>query len=336
MRQIRFAQPGSPAEVVECVDVAEPHLSEPDGVLVGIDLFPINPADLLTLQGYYPRTDPDARTLGVEALGVVEAVGSGVTELTVGDRVILLCGENWVERKVVKSDETIRVAMDADRFTSATLKVNPATAALLLSCFVALKPGDWIIQNAATSSVGRAVIRMAADRGLRTVNLVRRLEAAPELEALGADIVLADVEGLPERVIRATVGVAPRLALDGVAGDATDRLAACLAPGATLVVYGAMSGEAVALNPGSLVFRDVVARGFWLTRHLETAPRSEIMQLYADVQQALARAPASAKVAAVYRADEIKAAVAHAVEAGSGAKVFVTFGSDTSGDRAQA
>lgn len=54
MRQVRFARPGSPAEVVEIVEREEPGLSEPDDVLVAIDLFPINPADLLTLQGHYP------------------------------------------------------------------------------------------------------------------------------------------------------------------------------------------------------------------------------------------------------------------------------------------
>lgn len=121
-----------------------------------------------------------------------------------------------------------------------------------------------------------------------------------------------------------------RLRIDArVAGASTDRLAACLAPGATVVVYGAMSGEAVALNPGSLVFHDVVVRGFWLTRYLATAPRSEIVQLYADVQRILSRLQAPPKVAAVYPADEIKAAVAQAVAAESGAKVFVTFGPDT-------
>ena len=327
MRQVRFARPGSPAEVVEIVEREEPGLSEPDDVLVAIDLFPINPADLLTLQGHYPRVDAEAETLGVEAMGRIEAVGSGVTDLTVGDRVILLSGDNWVERKVVKSHETIRVPLDADRFASAALKVNPATAALLLR-FVPLQPGDWIIQNAANSSVGRAVIQMAAERGLRTVNLVRRADVAAELQALGADVVL-DGEVLRETVMTATGGVEPRLALDGVAGASTDRLAACLAPGATVVVYGAMSGEAVALNPGSLVFHDVVVRGFWLTRYLATAPRSEIVQLYADVQRILSRLQAPPKVAAVYPADEIKAAVAQAVAAESGAKVFVTFGPDT-------
>lgn len=329
MRQIRFLKTGSPAEVVECIEVEEPWISSTDDVLVSIDLFPINPADLLTLQGFYPRVDSDAPTLGVEALGTVQAVGLDVTDLEPGDRVILLSGDNWVEKKVVKSSEAIRVPDGADRYRLATLKVNPATAALLLERFTELEPGDWIVQNAANSAVGRAVIQMAAARGLKTMNLVRRIDVAAELETLGGDVVMIEGEATLDRVLTATYGRAPRLALDGVGGASTDRLAACLEPGGTLVVYGAMSGEALTLNPGSLVFQDIHVRGFWLTRYLATAPRSEVVRLYDRVRDVLFRTPASQKVAALYPASEIKAAVTRAAGAESGSKVFVTFGADT-------
>ena len=152
MRQIQFKQSGNPADVIECVDVEEPVIAAPDEVLVAVEVFPINPADLLTMQGYYPRSHPDELTLGNEALAVVEAVGPSVTEVAPGDRVILLTVNNWQERKVVKAHQVVRVSASADALRLASLKVNPATAALLLTHFVDLQPGEWFLQNCANSA----------------------------------------------------------------------------------------------------------------------------------------------------------------------------------------
>ena len=70
----------------------------------------------------------------------------------------------------------------------------------MLSDFVDLKPGDWVIQNVANSAVGRLLIVLARQRGLRTVNVVRRAELAGELKALGADQVIVDGDDLAARV----------------------------------------------------------------------------------------------------------------------------------------
>ena len=77
------------------------------------------------------------------------------------------------------------------------LRINPATALLLLTDIVALKPGDWIIQNVANSAVGRLVIRLARPRGVKTVNVVRRESLFGELKALGADVCVVDGPDLP-------------------------------------------------------------------------------------------------------------------------------------------
>lgn len=325
MKQIQFHRSGPPGEVAQCVEVADLEISAPDDVLVAVELFPINPADLLTMRGVYPRSDPASSTLGTEALGIVEAVGVSVVDLAPGDRVILLSTDNWSQKKLVKADQVVRVSPDADRFQLATLKVNPATAALLLTGFVELRPGDWFLQNAANSAVGRAAVQIARSRGVRTVNVVRREDAILDLKGIGADVVLLDGDELPQRVAEATGGASLRLAADAVGGASTNRLASCLAANGTLVVYGAMSGEAAIVNPGLLVFQDIVARGFWLTRHLASAPRADIVQLYADLGRLVDSGRLVSKVDTVFRAEEIKAAVTRASETGGAGKVFVTF-----------
>jgi NADPH:quinone reductase-like Zn-dependent oxidoreductase len=325
MKQIQFHETGRPEDVVQCVDVAKPVLAAADDVLVSVRAFSINPADLLTMWGFYPRSDPHSPALGIEAAGVVEAAGRAVTNVAAGDRVILLSGDNWSERRVVKADQVVRASADIDFFQLAGLKVNPATAALLLKLFVELRPGDWFLQNAANSSVGRAAIQIARSRHLRTVNVVRRESAVAELRAIGADRVVIDSDDLARDVATATWGGEIKLAADAVAGTAAGRLAACLVPHGSLVVFGAMSGEAPAVNPGFLVFQDVSLHGFWLTRYLRTAPLAEIVALYRTLEGMLTAGELAARIDSVFQADDIKAAVRRAGESGRTGKVVVTF-----------
>lgn len=325
MKQIQCRQTGVPAEVIECVEVADPVLSAPDEVRVAVELFPINPADLLTMQGYYPRGNPNAPTLGIEALGVVEAAGPAVTNFAAGDRVIFLTTDNWSERKVVKERDLVRVSSAIDAKRLASLKVNPATAALLLTQFAALQPGDWFLQNAATSAVGRAAIQIARSRGIRTANIVRRPDVTAELENLGADAVLLDGDDLAARLAKATGNAPIRLAADAVAGAATNRLASCLSEKGTLVIYGAMSGEAAMIDPGLAVFQDIMVRGFWLTRHLATAPRPDILALYAELERLIEQDQLTAAVDSVFAAEDIRDAVRRAGEPGVNGKVLVKF-----------
>lgn len=322
MRQIQFSRTGTPDEVVECVEVDDPVISAPDDVLIRVEAFPINPADILTLQGYYPRSDPKSHTLGIEALGQVEAVGPAVMGLAPGDRVIPLPGDNWTERKVLKERDLVRVTARVDPLQLAAIKVNPATAWLLLGSIVDLKPGDWFLHNAANSAVGRAVISIARSRGIRMLNVVRREEAVDELKAIGAEIVLLDGDDLPARVTEATGGVGVRLAADAVGGVATNRLASCLLPGGVLVIYGAMSGEVAQLNPGLAVFQNITLRGFWLTRYLMSTERKDLVRLYGELERLVEDGVLASTVDSVFTPEQIKSAVKRAGETSDG-KVFV-------------
>src|SRR5260370_5681278 len=96
------------------------------------------------------------------------------------------------------------------------LSINPPAAALLLEEFVSLKPGDWIVQNAANSGVGRAVIVFAKQKGVRTINIVRRSELVDELKETGADIVLLAGPNTAAEATRAPGGALLRLRLHEV------------------------------------------------------------------------------------------------------------------------
>jgi trans-2-enoyl-CoA reductase len=325
MKQIEFSAPGTPEEVVSFADAEAPPAPGTGEVLVRVLAFPINPADLLAMQGTYPRLDSSTRAIGNEAVGEISAVGDAVTGLALGDRVLLLSLNNWRECRLVGAHEVIKVSPGGGVMQQSGLKVNPATASLLLRHFVRLKAGDWIIQNAANSAVGRAVIQLARIHGIKIVNVVRRPDVVDELRAVGGDVVLPDGGDLAERAAAATGNAAIHLGLDCIGGLATDRLASCLGPGATLVIYGAMSGEPVAIAPGNLVFKDISVRGFWLTKYLLNAPRESIGALYRELDELSTSGRLVMKIDSVFRANEIKRAVRRASQSGIDGKVIVTF-----------
>lgn len=107
MKQIECSAVGRPEDVVECVDAAMPPKPDADDVLVKVLAFPINPADLLTMQGVYPRLDASTRAIGNEAVGEIVAIGADVERLAPRDRVILLTLNNWREFRLVKAHDVI-------------------------------------------------------------------------------------------------------------------------------------------------------------------------------------------------------------------------------------
>ena len=205
MKAAQLTAFGNPADVVECIEVAEPATPGAGEVLIEILAGPINPAELLLIEGRYASRPELPAPLGIEGVGRVLQAGAGVTDLAAGDLVMSLPRNNWAERLLLPRDQLIKLPPDIDLQQAAMLKVNPATALKMLEDYVSLQPGDWLIQNAANSGVGSCLIALARARGVRTVNVVRRESLLEPLRAQGADLVLVDGDDLAERV-RAEVG----------------------------------------------------------------------------------------------------------------------------------
>src|SRR2546429_299337 len=113
-------------------------------------------------------------------------------------------GTPWEVARCAEVPDVGAPNADEGGFDVLAFPINPPTAQLMLSDFVDLKGGDWVIQNVANSAVGRLLIVLAHQRGLRTVNVVRRAELANELKQLGADLVMVDGDDLAARVARET------------------------------------------------------------------------------------------------------------------------------------
>jgi len=210
-----------------------------------------------------------------------------------------------------------------DLAQAAMLRINPATAQLLLEDHVALQPGDWVIQNVANSAVGRLVIRLARARGVKTLNVVRRETLFGELKTLGADACVVDGADLGEAVKAHTRGAPIRLGLDAVSGQATARLSACVGEGGVICNYGSMTGEDPVMSRNALISGGQTLVGFILGRALGTRSLDQIRTIYADLGEQVRKGILSAPVEKIYRIEEIKAAVAHAQRGERSGKILV-------------
>ena len=173
-------------------EVAVPGAGE---AIVEMEFAPVNPADLNVLEGKYGQLPSLPCVPGHEGVGRVIALGAPLEgrdgAAFLNRRVLLPPGfGSWRRYGVARFSELVLVRDDVPAQQAAMARINPATAFCMLQNFASLRPGDWVVQNAANSGVGRSVVQIARALGIRTVNVVRRSGLEAELLAAGADVVL--------------------------------------------------------------------------------------------------------------------------------------------------
>lgn len=315
MRAIELRTYGDPLTGFAVVDQPEPGHPGAGDVLVGMEYAPVNLNDILVLQGVFPVHPALPSPIGNEGVGRVLAIGAGVTDLAVGDPVLLpLYSLTWRERLVVPASALLALPKNADTQQLAMLRINAVTAALLLSEYVDLKPGDWVIQNAGNSAVARSVTAIAKSRGVKTINLVRRPEAVAEAIAAGADACFVDDEQAPAQISAAVGERGIKLAIDGVGGTAVGRLAAALSVKGTIVSYGVLGGDLTSSASAiDIIFKDLTYRGFYLDKP-EYA--SAIPSIVAQAAELVASGQLRIPVAAVYTIEDLGKAIEHVQKGG--------------------
>jgi NADPH:quinone reductase-like Zn-dependent oxidoreductase len=315
MRAVHLPAFGDPIVVPAFVDIPEPAAPGAGQVVIEVLYAPVNHNDLFVIGGNFPYHPELPAVLGNEGVGRVTATGPGVEHVKPGDLVIPpLYSGTWRERMLLPADDLFPLPQDADPQQLSMIRINPLTAGLMLSEYVDLQPGDWVVQNCANSGVGRAVIALAKARGLRSINLVRRAELVQELQAAGGDIVLVDEPGAAAKAATLVGNGKVRLALDGVSGAATGRLIEFLSPGGAIVAYAQMSKEKSA--PGDLMqlmFKSVSSYFFYQNR---PQFRSKIPALLREAALMVASGQLHTPVARAYRLAEVKQAIAHTLAGG--------------------
>lgn len=312
---------GEPQQVLR-VGTAAPVAPAPGELRVRMLAAPINPSDVNYVQGVYGvKPQLPCTAVGLEGCGVVEE--SAAEGFAPGDKVILLSGAgSWAGSMTAPAEQFLKVDAGLDMQQAAMLKINPLTAHLILTLFVDLKPGDWIIQNAANSGVGRCLIQLARARGLHTLNVVRGADARrDELMALGADIVTEDSADVPLPAL--PDGAAPRLASNCVGGESALRIMSKLGRGGTMVTFGAMSLKSLKVPNGWLIFKDISLRGLWCTRWLQESSPEQVAAVYQELASLVMEGKLTQPVEKVYPLSEVNTAVEHARREGRAGKIIL-------------
>jgi NADPH:quinone reductase-like Zn-dependent oxidoreductase len=319
MRALQLIGFGEPADVAGLVDRPQP---EPgDGqVLVKLHAASINPSDLRLMRGLYGVRPQVPAPLGVEGSGQVIEAGTGVDRDLLGRRVMIIPNHThgtWAESAVIGAGDVVAVSAEADPLQLAMAGVNPVTAMLLLQRYVRLTEGDWIAQTGANSAVGQYVIRLARRAGVGTFNLVRREEAAAQVNSAGGDQVIvvdedddADLAGAIERALH---GQELALVLDSVGGPVVTELAHRLRHGGKVVSFGAMGGRPTVLSTrDDVIYRGVSHHGFWIVNWLRGAGADEIRDTYEEIAALISTGALAAQVDRTFGLDEYREALTRA------------------------
>lgn len=276
----RLHQFGKPADSLTAGEVTVPPPG-PEDVVLDMLAAPVNPADLNVIEGTYGDLPALPATIGNEGIGRVSGVGLGVTGLQPGQLVLPMTFGTWCKQMVVPAKNVIPLPEGLDVFQAAMLTVNPATAWRMMHDFVKLEPGDWVVQNAANSGVGRSVIQLARAMGWKTLNVVRRAELVEELTAAGGTVVVTEECDLRKELKTLCRGSRPKLALNAVGGPSALNIANALAPGGSMITFGAMSKQPLKIPNGLLIFKGLKFEGFWLNRWRKTAGHAALHETYA-------------------------------------------------------
>jgi NADPH:quinone reductase-like Zn-dependent oxidoreductase len=328
VRAAIFERFGEPAEVLEVRDLPRPEPG-PGQVRVRMIASPINPSELMTVRGKYGSLPRLPASPGFEGVGVVDAARGLLGRLLVGRRVAVLNrrGGNWREWTVLPTRDVIPMPSGLPDDQAATSFVNPVTAVAMVRRVLRVPRGAWLLQTAAGSALGRMVIALGRRDGFRTLNVVRRSEQVEELRQLGADAVIAaDADSLEEQAAGIAGRYGVRYAIDAVGGPTAASVARALAPGGRMLLYGSLSGEPIPLEPRSLLFGSKRLEGFWLADWVAAQSRLSLLPVILSVRHLLAGGVLRSPIAATYPLAEVKAAVAHAEQAGRGGKVLLRMG----------
>ena len=265
MKAARIHEFGGPEVLVYEQEVPVPSAAEGQ-VLLRVEGAGVNFADLMRRTGNYPGGDPPT-TLGLEAAGIVEEVGPGVTGYKVGDSVMAMAAGGQAEFVAADQANVFPCPPGMDLVQAAGIPIIFLTAYHLLKTRAQMQPGDAVLVQAGASGVGTVAIQMAKLWGARVFATASTEDKLELTRSLGADEVINYVSHDFEDEIKSrTDGRGVQVILECVGGEVLEKSLRCLAPYGRLVIYGNASGMPASLSPTDIQPVNRTVLGFSLGR----------------------------------------------------------------------
>ena len=248
MKAVQINDFGGP-DAMHYQDVPDPAPGDGEAV-VEINAAGVNYTDVYSRAGINPGP-PLPRTIGVEGAGVVKAVGSGVSEVAVGDQVVY-CSVNgsYAEQAVVPAWRLIKRPDGVDARAGAAAMLQGMTAHYLCHSTYAVQPGDRVIIHAGAGGMGLILTQMVKNLGGYVFTTVSTDEKAELSRQAGSDHVINySNQDFAEEVKKATGGAGVRVVYDGVGKTTFQQSVSCLGRRGVMALYGAASGNPDAIDP---------------------------------------------------------------------------------------
>ncbi len=326
MKAVVFDTFGDPSRVLRIRDVPDPHPG-PGEVRVRMILSPVNPSDLLMVRGRYVALPRLPAIPGFEGVGVVDEAGRGLMgRLVLGKRVFVINepGGNWAEYAVITAERARPLPDDISDEQGATFFVNPATVLAMVRHILRVRRGEWLLQSAAGSALGRMIIKLGRHDGFRTLNVVRRRAAIDELLAMGGDAVISsEDEPIDEHVRRIVGDNGVRHAVDAVGGETGTAMVRSLAPGGRLLLYGLLSDEPVRIDSRLMIAGRNSVEGFWLNPWIIPRRLASNAILFHQMAGLVRRGVLDSEIGRVYPLDQIAEAAQEVETVARRGKVLV-------------
>lgn len=322
MKAITYTIFGTPVDVLNVTDesIPEPAAGE---VRVRMTATPIHNHDLWTIRGSYGYKPELPATAGSEAAGVVEAVGAGVDDKLIGQRVAAAgVAGAWAEHFVTLAAALVPLPDAVSDEVGSQLLAMPLSALALLEQ-LPLQAGDWLVQTAANGTVGKLMIGMARERGIKVLNLVRRVEAKTELDDFGVDAVLStEADGWKAEAAAIIGEQGARAAIDSVGGPIVADVADLLGRDGELIVFGTAAGVPLALNAGNVISRHLTVKGFWGARVMAEMSAEAKARLIGELVQLAVADKLHLPSGGDFSLDQYKAAIEASLTAGRSGKIL--------------
>lgn len=323
MKSVVIDRFGEPADVVHPGERPLP-VPGPGEARVRMTLSPIHNHDLAIVRGVYGYKPELPAVPGTEAVGVVDALGDGVHDLRVGQRVASASVQAaWAECFISPAAKLVPVPDALPDEAACQLLAMPLSAVMLLED-MKLMPGQWIIQNAANGAVGKVLATLAAARGIGVVNLVRRESALADLAAGGiAHGISTDTPGWQDRA-KAAAGGAPIVrAIDSIGGEAAGQVMSLLADNGELISFGSLTFKPLLISASELIFKQTIVRGYWASKRLAATPPAELARMIGELASQVASGVLKLPVGGVFGLHDAAAAMAAAEQLGRTGKVLL-------------
>ncbi|MFP4092621.1 MAG: zinc-dependent alcohol dehydrogenase family protein [Cyclobacteriaceae bacterium] len=326
MKQAVFNKKGHASEVLEIKEVPTPEPKAGE-VRIRVKAAPVNPSDSLFVQGFYgmqPRF-PDSPA-GFEGAGEIDVIGTGIGEgiqLAKGMKVCFAALGTWSEYVVVPATQLVPLPNGLSWEEGAQLFINPFTALAMLE-EAKLQKGDWLLLTAGYSAVSKMVVKIAKERGIRTICTVRRDEQADMLHMMGAEAVInTKKDSFSERVRALTDKQGVKACFEAVGGETAEEALQCMSKGGKMIIYGLLSGKDAKFNSGLLIFKEITVKGFWLSRWMVESSLSTKAKLASELHSLVKKGIIPFDVGATFPLDQAGEAVTYSDTPGKSGKAII-------------